>query len=254
MRPLAVRFPAVRVGVLLLALSGGLSEGTVSAAEVVPLPRTHAHNDYEHKRPLFDALDQGFCSVEADIYLVDGHLLVAHDRQGLKPERTLQSLYLDPLRDRIRANGGHVYRAFGPDKPLRHPLAPDAPAVEFTLLIDIKADGPSVYHALRDVLTNYSDWLTHFTPTSTKPGAITVILRGDRPAGLVAAEAQRLCAVDGKFADLEANTSVHRVPLVSESWRPTFTWFKDGTLPEADRVRLRELVRQAHAQGRRIRF
>src|SRR5436190_12307328 len=31
-----------------------------------PLPQLHAHNDYEHKRPLFDALDHGFCSVEAD--------------------------------------------------------------------------------------------------------------------------------------------------------------------------------------------
>src|SRR5262249_1980163 len=32
-----------------------------------PLIHAHAHNDYEHTRPLFDALDQGFCSVEADI-------------------------------------------------------------------------------------------------------------------------------------------------------------------------------------------
>ena len=29
-----------------------------------PVRRAHAHNDYEHKRPLLDALDQGFCSVE----------------------------------------------------------------------------------------------------------------------------------------------------------------------------------------------
>ena len=37
--------------------------------QVVPLPNAHAHNDYEHKRPLFDALDHGFCSVEADVFL-----------------------------------------------------------------------------------------------------------------------------------------------------------------------------------------
>src|ERR1700686_2617314 len=67
-------------------------------ARVVPLRHAHAHNDYEHKRPLFDALDCGFCSVEADIWLVDGKLLVAHDRNQVKPERTLQALYLDPLR------------------------------------------------------------------------------------------------------------------------------------------------------------
>src|SRR5690349_20625285 len=42
-----------------------------------PLVQVHAHNDYEHPHPLFDALAQGFCSVEADIHLVNGHLLVA---------------------------------------------------------------------------------------------------------------------------------------------------------------------------------
>src|ERR1051326_8803322 len=91
-------------------------------AEPVPLTRVHAHNDYEHKRPLFDALEHGFCSVEADIYLVDGQLLVAHNRYQVKTNRTLQSLYLDPLRERIRKNGGRVY-AGGP---------------ECTLLIDLK--------------------------------------------------------------------------------------------------------------------
>ena len=53
-----------------------------------PLTRAHAHNDYLHARPLLDALDHGFCSVEADIYLVDGQLLVAHDRNKVDPRRT----------------------------------------------------------------------------------------------------------------------------------------------------------------------
>ncbi|MEI6358475.1 MAG: hypothetical protein WCP53_15445, partial [Verrucomicrobiota bacterium] len=126
--------------------------------------------------------------------------------------------------------------------------------VEFTLLVDIKADGPAVYAKLREVLAGYADMLTGFTPTHTTPGAITVILTGARPAAIVAAEPQRFCALDGLFSDLEKNTSVHLVPLVSESWRPTFAWFKDGVLPEADRMKLRELVAKAHAQGRRIRF
>ncbi|HEY3560402.1 MAG TPA: glycerophosphodiester phosphodiesterase family protein, partial [Kribbella sp.] len=38
------------------------------------LPSAHAHNDYDHRRPLQDALDRGFNSVEADVWLVDGEL------------------------------------------------------------------------------------------------------------------------------------------------------------------------------------
>ena len=83
---------AVTLGLVLLGAVG-------QDAAVSPLPRAHAHNDYQHTRPLLDALNQGFCSVEADIYLVEGQLLVGHDRDELSTERTLQSLYLEPLRN-----------------------------------------------------------------------------------------------------------------------------------------------------------
>src|SRR6266568_639216 len=102
--------PLFSPGIILAALGSLTITSPVLAAEPTPLIHAHAHNDYEHKRPLFDALDQGFCSVEADIYLVDGELLVAHDRAKVRPERTLQALYLDPLADRVRRNGGRVYR------------------------------------------------------------------------------------------------------------------------------------------------
>src|SRR6266850_6035686 len=118
----------------------------VLASEPTPLIHTHAHNDYEHKRPLFDALDHGFCSIEADIYLVEGQLLVAHNRSQVKPERTLQTLYLDPLRERVKKNGGRVY--------------PNGP--EVTLLIDIKSDWRTIYPVLREVLKQYADILTTF--------------------------------------------------------------------------------------------
>ena len=42
------------------------------AIEAGPLAQAHAHNDYEHTRPLHDALDHSFTSVEADVWLVDG--------------------------------------------------------------------------------------------------------------------------------------------------------------------------------------
>ena len=83
-----------------MVLVAALACGAAKAAPpgVSPLPNAHAHNDYEHNRPLFDALDHGFTSVEADVFLVDGKLLVGHDREALKPERTLDSLYLAACR------------------------------------------------------------------------------------------------------------------------------------------------------------
>ncbi len=248
--PLIRRDARLGVG-LALWLTLGLTAASFAAP---PLARVHSHNDYEHPRPLLDALDQGFCSVEADIYLVDGELLVAHNRKDVRAGRTLQNLYLDPLRERFRANQGHIYPGLATNAVLRQPLSATAPEVEFTLLIDIKSDSVALYPVLRRVLAGYAELLTHFTPTSTVPSAVTVILSGDRPAQLVAAEPQRLCALDGRLSDLAANPSVHLYPLISESWRPTFGRFNSTGLSEADRAKLRELVATTHAQGRRLRF
>src|SRR5436853_4533789 len=81
----------------------------VEPAAVKLLKNAHAHNDYEHARPLLDALDHGFCSVEADIHLVRGDLLVGHSLLNLRPERTLEKLYLRPLEKRVQVNHGRVY-------------------------------------------------------------------------------------------------------------------------------------------------
>jgi hypothetical protein len=205
-------------------------------AQPKPLVAAHAHNDYEHQRPLFDALDCGFCSVEADIYLVDGELLVAHDRKEVKPGRTLQSLYLDPLRERVKRNGGRVF--------------PNGP--EFTLLIDLKADWKTIYPVLRGVLTNYADVLTTFRDGAKQTNAITVILTGDRSREMFAGESTRYAAFDGDLSDLDSDASI--VAWISSQWSQTFQWRGQGEMPEGERTKLKEIVTQAHARGRRVRF
>lgn len=214
------------------------------AAGPAPLARAHSHNDYEQPRPLFDALEHGFCSIEADIYLVNGELLVAHDLKDVRPGRTLEALYLAPLRERTRTNDGRVFAAF----------ATNPPAWEFTLLVDIKRDVASVYPVLRDLLERYEPMLTVFTPTSTTPRAVTVLLSGDRPFAQAAAEPRRLYALDGRLRDLEANPSVHLYPLISDSWFTTFPGVFSEDWSEATRARVAEFVTRTHAQGRRLRF
>lgn len=209
---------------------------TLAADEVVPLPRAHSHNDYEHERPLFDALDHGFCSVEADIWLVDGRLLVAHHETDLKPERTLQTLYLDPLLERARKNGGQIF--------------PAGPGV--TLLIDLKNTPQQTLVALLEALDPYSEMLTSFTRESTVARAVTVIVSGMYNRNALIEQSPRLAAVDGRPPHL--GKSCHDVPLVSENWASLFTWKGIGEMPAAELTKLREMVAKAHAAGQRIRF
>jgi glycerophosphoryl diester phosphodiesterase len=224
----------VRFLFALLVLIGS----AVGAAEVKPLVQAHAHNDYEHARPLVDALERGFCSVEADVYLVDGQLLVAHDRKDVKPERTLASLYLDPLRQRVRQNGGRVFRN-GPT---------------LTLLVDVKSEAEATYAALHAEFKKYGEMLTSFTTTGSKPGAITVIISGYRTPQTMLAQPVRYAAMDGRNEDLEKNTPAALVPLVSENWTKIFTWRWEGDMPAAEKSALKAWVERAHAQGRKVRF
>src|SRR5688572_21723768 len=73
----------------------------------------HAHNDYEHTIPFFSAYTAGFGSIEADIFLKNGQLFVSHDTTGIRSNRTLETLYLRPLKAMIRKNNGHVYSEKG---------------------------------------------------------------------------------------------------------------------------------------------
>ncbi|MEV5981063.1 phosphatidylinositol-specific phospholipase C/glycerophosphodiester phosphodiesterase family protein [Streptomyces sp. NPDC052114] len=206
-----------------------------------PLIRAHAHNDYEHPRPLLDALDHRFGSVEADIYLVDGQLLVAHDPVDLDPRRTLESLYLEPLAARIRAQHGSVYRGYH-----RTP---------FQLLIDIKTEGASTYAELHRHLRPYRRLFTSYTYGKVRRGAVTAVVSGDR-AARAPMEAQRVrhAFYDGRLADLGTAAPASLIPLISDNWSLNFGWQGTGPIPPAERDKLRGIVSRAHARGQRVRF
>ncbi|MFI6082889.1 phosphatidylinositol-specific phospholipase C/glycerophosphodiester phosphodiesterase family protein [Streptomyces sp. NPDC051217] len=205
-----------------------------------PLRRAHAHNDYLHERPLHDALSHGFTSVEADVFLVDGELLVAHEPATLDPTRTLRSLYLDPLRDRVRANGGAVYRGY------RRPVQ---------LLIDIKTDGAAAYLELHDQLRAYRSMLSTYSHGGVRHGAVTPVISGDRAARVpMEAQRTRYAFYDGRLEDLGGTARASFIPLISSNWTTSFTWLGVGAFPAAERAELHRVVRTAHSGGRRVRF
>jgi glycerophosphoryl diester phosphodiesterase family protein len=230
---------ASRPALIAIALVSFVVTRMSTAADVTPLTNVHAHNDYEHPHPLFDAMAQGFCSFEADIHLVGGKLLVAHSRAAVKPDRTLQSLYLDPMKRLISENGGRLYR--------------NGPPV--WLLIDFKGDPREIYPVLRQVLEQYSAMFTTWREGKKTQGAVTAILTGNHPAeSVLAAEKVRYAGIDGILEALDRNPPADLVPWMSSQWSLSFKWKGIGPFPDDERQKLRGLVEKAHSQGRLIRF
>ncbi|MGI8603941.1 MAG: phosphatidylinositol-specific phospholipase C/glycerophosphodiester phosphodiesterase family protein [Verrucomicrobiales bacterium] len=207
---------------------------TTLAAE--PNFRAHAHNDYLHARPLQDALEHGFWSVEADIWLVEGQLLIGHELGATTRDKTLQRIYLDPLRAFAKTN------------------RPAKTAPPFTLLVDVKSDAEAAWAVLREVLTNYADVLTRFEAERVHTNAIMVIISGNRAQAAMRAEPVRFAALDGRLPDLESNPPVALIPLISDNWTRHFQWRGNGGFPDDERAKLRQIVERTQKQGRRLRF
>lgn len=212
----------------------GQSQGTAAP----PLLNAHAHNDYEHKRPLLDALGEGFTSVEADVYLVEGQLLVAHNFVFLSPERTLEKMYLQPLQQQAKQNDGRIYK--------------DGPTI--TLLVDIKADGKAAYVALDQLLSKYDALISVTRDGKYMEKAVTVIISGDRPMAEIQQSKVRRAGIDGRVTDLDSKMSSDLLPLISDKWSSHFKYRGEGTMPDAERDKLRDIVKRAHDKGRRVRF
>ena len=66
--------------------------------------KIHSHNDYHQNIPFWLAYSCGLDSIEVDVFLKDNDLMVAHHENEIIENRTIESLYLNPIRDLLSLN------------------------------------------------------------------------------------------------------------------------------------------------------
>jgi hypothetical protein len=206
--------------------------------KIIRVLPAHSHNDYEHERPLFDALDCKFKSIEADVYSVGDSLYVAHDFNQIKPGRTLRQLYLEPLKNEIIKNKGSVY----------------GNGEEVILFIDIKDNALKTYQNLHRILTEYKSHLTSFAHEKKKQGSIMVVVSGNRPFEFMQSQTIRYAGFDGRLENLDSGISPNLMPVVSDNWAKYFKWDGTGKMPEEENLKLKNYAEKAKKQGYILRF
>lgn len=209
-------------------------------AQSIPLLNGFAHNDYRHKHPLFDALENGFTNIEADIFLKNNKLIVAHVFPYFKGKRTLENLYFKPLSERIAQNNGKVYANY--NKPV-------------ILMIDIKTGANDTYEALRPLLEKYSPMLTHLEDGKVIYGAVTVVLSGHKPYDMIGEEQNRYAFIDEDLRKVSRDTTMANMfTMASCKYSRMLRWDGKGIFPEAERNRLCTFVAIAHRMGEKVRL
>jgi hypothetical protein len=179
----------------------------------------------------------GFQGVEADYILERGELLVGHRRGDMVRGRTLERLYLAPLRERIRRCGWV-----------------QSPEVPFLLTIEYKERAFEGYRALSELLKRYGDVLA----PAKKPAPVRVVLVGWHPSlRQMAGNSVQLATVQARIT--RSGISVPEgdsamVGLVSLDYGKTMHWRGRGQLGDADRQIL-DYIAEARRilPGRRVR-
>jgi len=216
------------------------SAAFAGAAPPVIIP-AYAHNDYQNAEPLFGALELGFRGVEVDYFLTDGELRVGHQRSETIPGRTVESLYLAPLRERVRK--------FGTVQP---------GGGVFLLNIESKLAGQESYDALHRLLSGYEEILTVVRGGIEYPGAVQVVLVGwHPPLDSLARQPVRYAAVQAHYRDLPPDHKKypsHLLKMLSQKYNDKLLTRGGGSISPRLRRRLQFLTDAAQAvPGRLVR-
>lgn len=228
-------FKLVCVAVVLALTSAVAEEASPNAVLQWPgfLPHAHSHNDYLQKRPLLDAVESRISSVEADIWLENGKILVAHERGKWSGE--FEELYLKPLDQLWHQNA----------LPVREDKM-------FMLWLDIKDGTAELREHLQKLLASYT-WTHTADPNRAR---VEIILTGDKDS-----KEAFVTEHPSEFVTRDSNSFLDGDPSSSPgwswyalNWKKIATWNGIGTIPKEERERLRLLVSKIHAKGRKLRL
>ena len=195
----------------------------------------HSHNDYERSVPFYLAYSQRMNSVEADIHLCDGRILVGHDPEDLRDELTIEDMYLKPMVKLFGLNQGKLWK--------------DSDNV-MQLLIDLKTDGGPTLDTLTKILRQ---WPEVFDPCTNRH-AVRIVITGNVPSPEKFGSYPRFISFDGNLKIKYTEAQLERVALFSANFRDYANWNGKGTLTSDDRERIAEAVETAHSRNKPIRF
>ena len=182
----------------------------------------HSHNDYEQKTPFDLAYRNQLGSIEADIHLVAGKILVGHDAKNLLPSRNLENLYLAPL------------------------LATNTPNRRLQFLIDVKTEAISTLDSLIALLKKY--------PTLINNKNITITISGNTPADSLFIQYPNFIHFDGRIFKNYSKAELSKISLISEDYGKFTMWNKTWPMQEAAEEKIKAAIEKIHALNKPIRL
>jgi alkaline phosphatase len=185
--------------------------------------QVHAHNDYAQERPFWAAYEAGCSSIEVDVFLENGQLMVAHNNEDIKEGFTLEQLYLEPLLQ-----------------------ISDKQTADLELLIDIKTEAATTLAVIVSELKNYPKLISD-------KSKIHFVISGNRPEAVVYSIYPSFINFDYQTV-LDWPLKMDKVALVSLPFYSHSFWKGDIPLNQVDKEKLQNTIDLVHSKAKKIRF
>lgn len=194
----------------------------------------HSHNDYQRRVPIYQAYAQQLASIEIDVYERNGDLVVAHDRHEVATAKTIDELYLRPILDLFKANGGKPWA--------------DSENT-FSILVDLKTPANPTLDILTKKLAKYQDVFN----VEKNPYGVKVIISGNRPDPKDFHKYPSFIYFDGDRLDY-TEKELEKIAMISFSLRDNADWNGKGMFKKDQQKKVEELIEGVHKLGKPIRF
>jgi len=201
-----------------------------SIAQEIKSFKIHAHNDYLKKAPFWEAFGTGCASIEVDLILQDGELMVAHEKASIVSERTLKNLYLSPIQNAKKIG---LIEEF-----------------DFHLLIDIKTEAYTTLEMLLQQLKEFEPLLF----SSNNPKGMKIVVSGNRPKIEDYKDYPEWILFDYQSMELNVNLPWEKIGMVSLNFRRFSVWNGKGRIVQEEREKLVSFIDEVHSFDRPVRF
>ena len=191
-------------------------------AQKFTISNVHSHNDYEQKIPFDLAYRNQLGSIEADIHLVNGKILVGHDAKDLLPNRSLENMYLAPL------------------------LAYNTTNRKLQLLIDVKTEAISTLDSLIALLKTY--------PALIHNKNITITISGNTPPDSLFIQYPAFIHFDGRIFKNYTTDQLSKISLISEDYGKFTMWNKTWPMQVVAEEKIKAAIEKIHALNKPIRL
>ncbi|HDZ06539.1 hypothetical protein LCGC14_0053140 [marine sediment metagenome] len=189
--------------------------------------KVHSHNDYKQNVPFWKAFGAEVQSIEVDVFYVDDKLMVGHELNEVEQDKTLERLYLYPLKEAIALK-------MVSGKPIQ-------------LMVDVKTDA---YKTLDAIVTSIKEY-----PTIINNENIKIIISGNRPAIEEYVNYPDYIYFDYQSLEpIEDAKTLDKIAMVSLSFKNYSEWNGKGRLTADDYNMVTAVIDKAHKLKKPFRF